>query len=52
MIPSPLCVWYFHVHIEILSELDSSSLGVAVGQGLDFQIQGVSIGINLPFPVS
>lgn len=53
MILSPLLVWYFHVHFEILSELDSGSLGVAVDQGLDFQIQGVHLGVvHLPFPVS
>lgn len=52
MIPFPLLLWYFHVHFEILSELDSSNLRIAVDQGLDFQIQGVHLGINPPFPVS
>lgn len=31
-----LLVWYSHVHIEILSELYPSSLGVAIDPGLDF----------------
>lgn len=53
MILSPLLVWYFRFRFEILSELDSSSLGVAIDQGLDFQIQGAHLGVvHLPFPVS
>lgn len=36
-VPSPLLVWHFHLHAEILFELYPSSLSVAVDQALDFR---------------